>query len=214
MRIENGFQIVGSKIGATSSAVQRQFGIYQPDFGMLFNDGRVEDGGEISVREIMQPKVEGEIAFVLSRDIDKSPIDAVEVISSISHAVVALELLGSRIKNWDISIADTIADNASGSHWVIGNEPKSLEKIDLVNCKMVMKKNGNVVSEGRGSNSLGSPINSALWLIRTLLNLNIPMKAGDFILSGSLGEVVDAKAGDKFSLTISGLGRTSVNFIE
>ncbi len=213
-RIAEGAGIVGSKIGLTSPVVQQQFGIAQPDFGMLFDDKEVWNGGEISVQEIMQPRAEAEIAFVLGKDLDSESITSVDVISAIEYALASIEIVGSRIEGWDIRITDTIADNASASHFVVGHKPVRLENLDLINCKMVMEKNGQMASEGIGSACLGSPINAMLWLAKTMARLGRPMRAGDLILTGALGPMVNVEAGDEFRAVIEGLGEVSVKFAD
>lgn len=213
-RIAAGAKIIGSKIGLTSPAVQKQFGISQPDFGMLWDDREVWNGGEISIREIMQPRAEAEIAFVLGKDLRGQNLTSIDVISAIDYALASIELVGSRIENWDIRITDTIADNASASHWVVGHKPVKLENLDLINCKMQMEKNGKVVSEGIGSACLGSPINAMLWLAKTMARLGKPMCVGDVVLTGALGPMVSVEAGDFFRAAIEGLGEVSVKFME
>ncbi len=214
LHLEKGYKAVGSKIGATSLAVQKQFGLMEPDFGILFNDGEIENGGKISLSEIMYPKVEGEIAFVLGKDLIAGPLSMDEVSSSIAHALVSIELLGSRIINWDITLADTIADNASASHYILGSKAVALTDIDLINCKMNMWKNGEIVSEGKGSDTMGSPLNSMFWLANKFIQLGTPMRAGDIILTGALGPVIDVRSGDNFTIEITGLGEASVNFTD
>ena len=214
LRIAAGARVVGSKIGLTSPVVQAQFGINTPDFGMLWDDKEVCNGGEISIREIMQPRAEAEIAFVLGKDLTGSSITTIDVISSIEYALASIELVGSRIEGWDIRITDTIADNASASHWVVGHKPVRLENLDLINCKMVLEKNGQKASEGIGSACLGSPINAMLWLAKTMARLGKPMRAGDVILTGALGPMLKVEAGDHFKATIEGLGDVSVQFTQ
>jgi len=214
LRIENGSRIVGKKIGLTNKSIQQKFGITQPDFGMLWNDKEVLNGGEISVKEIVQPKAEAEIAFVLGKDLNALSLTSIDVINAIDYALASIEIVGSRIKNWDIGITDTIADNASASHWVVGHRPVKLENFDMLNCKMIMEKNGQVVSEGVGRNCLQSPINAMLWLAQKMVELGRPMKAGEVILTGSLGPFIDIKAGDHFKANIEGLGEVSAYFTE
>lgn len=214
LRIAEGARVVGSKIGLTSPSVQKQFGISKPDFGMLWDDKEVWNGGEISVKEIMQPRAEAEIAFVLGKDLTGEAITSVDVISAIEYALASIELVGSRIEGWDIRITDTIADNASASHWVVGHKPVRLEKLDLINCKMILEKNGKVESKGTGSACLGSPINAMLWLAKTMSRLGKPMKAGDVILTGALGPMLKVEAGDFFRTEIEGLGEVSVQFTD
>lgn len=211
-RIQQGAKVIGSKIGLTAPAVQNQFGIDQPDFGMLWHDTEIDNGGEISMSQLMQPKAEVEIAFVLGKDLDSEHLTSVDILSGIDYALPAIEIVGSRIRDWDIKITDTIADNASASHWVLGHSPKKLSQLDLLNCKMQMKNHDEVVSQGVGKNCLGSPINAMLWLARKMVEIKQPMKAGDLILTGALGPMTNAKAGDHFTATIEGLGQVSLAF--
>lgn len=213
-KIAAGAKVIGHKIGLTAPVVQKQLGVDQPDFGLLWQDKEVLNSGEVSVGELMQPKAEAEIAFVLGTDLDAAQLSISEVSEAIDHALVSIEIVGSRIRNWDIKITDTIADNASASHWVIGDQKVKLQEVDLVNCKMVMENNGQVVSEGVGSACLGSPINAVLWLARKMVAIGQPLKAGDLILSGSLGAMVSAKAGDNFKISIEGLGSVSASFVD
>ena len=214
LRIAEGARVIGSKIGLTAPVVQKQLGVDQPDFGMLWNDKEVLNGGEVSMKDLMQPRAEAEIAFVLGQDLTRDRLTSVDILSAIDYAVASIEIVGSRIADWNIKITDTIADNASASHWVIGHKPVKLENLDLINCKMVMENNGKVVSEGVGKACLGSPINAMLWLAQKMQQIGKPMKAGDIILSGALGPMVSAKAGDNFRVTIEGLGEVSAAFVD
>lgn len=213
-RLKSGAKIIGHKIGLTAPVVQKQLGVDQPDFGLLWHDKEVQNGGEISVSELMQPRAEAEIAFVLGKDLDQEIITTVDILNAVEYAVASIEIVGSRIKNWDIKIADTIADNASASHWVIGHQPVKLENLDLINCKMQMTNHGEIVSEGTGKACLGSPINALLWLAQKMVVMKQPLKAGDLILSGAVGPMISAKSGDHFNVTIEGLGSVSVSFID
>ena len=186
-RVASGGRVIGHKIGLTAPVVQKQLGVDQPDFGLLWHDKEIMNGGEISVSELMQPKAEAEIAFVLGKDLNADFITSIDVLNAVEYALASIEVVGSRISNWDIKITDTIADNASASHWVVGHQPVKLQHLDLVNCKMSMKNNGKVVSEGIGSACLGSPINALLWLARKMVQMGEPLKAGDLILSGCGG---------------------------
>lgn len=207
-----GGRIVGSKIGLTSVVVQKQLGVDQPDFGVLFDDMELENGSEVDFKLLMQPKAEAEIAFVLKKDLPDTQIGAADVISAIDYALVSIEIVGSRIAKWDIKITDTIADNASASHFVLGHKPVRLENLDLINCEMEMSVNGKIVSEGKGAACMGSPINATLWLAKTMAKLGRPLKAGDVILSGALGPMAAINPGDEVVTKISGLGSVSVKF--
>lgn len=213
-RVANGARIVGKKIGLTSIIVQKQIGVNQPDFGILFNDMEVLNGLSISMTELMQPKIEAEIAFVLSKDLDADNLTSVDIIDAVAYALPALEIVGSRISDWNIKITDTVADNASASHFVVGHSPKKLHQIDLTDIKMTMKRNGEVVSSGRGSDCFGSPINATLWLANTMKTMGQPLKKGEIIFTGALGSMVDVKEGDHFTAQFEGLGDVGLHFKE
>ncbi len=213
-RLDHGARIVGKKIGLTSFSVQKQLGIDQPDFGILFNDMEVLNGTSISMGALMQPKAEAEIAFVLGEDLDEKNLTSIDVINAIDYALPSIEIVGSRIENWNIKITDTIADNASASHFVVGHTPKTLDEFDMVNCKMKMYTNGELSSEGTGAACLASPINAVLWLANKMVELGDPLQAGELILSGALGPMVQVKAGDHIMAEFEGIGSVSVSFIE
>lgn len=211
-KLVDGARIVGKKIGLTSIKVQEQFGISTPDFGILFDDMEVLNGLSLPISEVMQPKIEGELAFVLGGSLDNDKLTIVDIINSIDYVLPSLEIVGSRIENWNIRIADTVADNASASHYVLGHTPKMLDDIDIVNCKMNMTINGKLKSSGSGKDCLGSPLNAVLWLARKMQAVGQPLQAGELILSGSLGPMVVVNAGDHVDAEFEGLGSVSISF--
>lgn len=211
-KLSDGCRLVGRKIGLTSFAVQKQLGVNQPDYGMLFHQMEVMNGGEIPWKDCMQPKAEAEIAFVLGKDLNQSQLSIPQIISAIDYALPCIEIVGSRIENWDIKITDTIADNASASHFVIGHTPRKLSDINVVTCKMNMTNNDDLVSQGNGAACMGSPINATWWLAQVMVNLGRPLKAGDLVLAGALGPMVNANEGDYFVADFEGLGSVSVKF--
>lgn len=210
--VNEGHRITGRKIGLTSLAVQKQLKVDQPDFGTLFETMAISDGEEINVSSVMQPKCEAEVAFVLERDLNKANVTLTDLISSIAYALPAIEVVDSRISNWDINILDTIADNASSGLYVLGHTPVKLNHLDLRLAGMVMERKGEQVSLGVGASCLGHPLNAALWLARTMIENNTPLKAGDVILSGALGPLVPASPGDVFEARIQGLGSVRACF--
>ena len=211
-RIAGGARIIGRKIGLTSVAVQKQLGVDQPDYGMLLDDMEILNGGTIAWSELTQPKIEAEIAFVLSKDLPSARIGAADVISAIDYALASLEIVGSRIENWNIRITDTIADNASASHFILGHRPVKISDFDLLNCSMSMEKNGEKVSEGKGSACLGSPINATLWLAQRMASLGQPLRAGDVVLTGAVGPMATVRPGDHIKAVFDVLGEVSVHF--
>jgi 2-keto-4-pentenoate hydratase len=210
--LDAGRRIVGRKIGLTSPAVQRQLGVDQPDFGALFADMAVPDGGEVPAGRLLQPKVEAEIALVLGRDLPHRECAVVDVLRAVEFALPALEIVDSRVRGWDISLVDTVADNASCGLYVLGGTPVPLTRIDLRSVTMVMTRGGETVSEGTGAACLGSPLNAAVWLASALAERGSPLRAGDLVLTGALGPMVPAAPSDVFEAAISDLGSVRVAF--
>jgi len=211
-RVAEGAVVVGRKIGLTSEVVQRQLGVDQPDFGVLFADMEVADGGIAPMSRLLQPKVEAEIAFGLAADLAEGDLDDDQVRAAVAWAAPALEIVDSRVAGWDISFADTVADNASSGLYVIGAPQVDLATIDPVAVEMAMTLNGVEVSVGRGSASLGDPLVALAWLARTARDFGDPLRAGQVILSGALGPMVAVTAGDAVTATISTLGSVAVSF--
>jgi len=210
--LEQGRRLSGRKIGLTSKAVQKQLGVDTPDFGMLFADMEVQDGDEIDMARLQQPKVEAEIALVIDADLEDEDLTMPELISSVAYALPAIEIVGSRIAKWDIRLLDTVADNASSGLYVLGSSPVSLGQFDPRMCGMVMERRGEQVSLGSGMACLGNPLNAALWLARTMVKVGAPLMAGDLIMTGALGPMVEVKAGDVLEARINGLGSVRAVF--
>ncbi|RXI98304.1 2-keto-4-pentenoate hydratase [Anaerobacillus alkaliphilus] len=213
-KIDQGQFVVGKKIGLTSVAMQNFLGVNEPDYGHLFNEMVVEVGKDISFYRVMQPKVEAEIAFILKEDLVGPNVTADDVLRATDYVVPALEIVDSRILNWKIKLADTIADNASSGLFVLGKMPVDVQNIDLAKVKMCFYKNGELVNTGVGSDVLGHPANCVAWLANKISHFGISLKAGEVILSGALSAAVDAKPGDEFKATIDALGEVNVRFAE
>ena len=210
-RIGKGAVVVGSKIGLTSFAVQKQLGVDQPDFGLIFADTEVENGGSLPIEAVIQPKAEAEVAFVLKKSLD-GEVTEESVADAVDYAVAAIEIVGSRVLNWDIRITDTVADNASASHFVLGDRPIKLSEVALHEVGMKLYKNGQLVSEGNGAAGLGSPLKALQWLAETMKSCGTPLQQGDIILSGALGPMVAAEKGDVFEAEIDVLGKVKFGF--
>jgi 2-keto-4-pentenoate hydratase len=210
--LERGRRLVGRKIGLTSKSVQKQLGVDSPDFGMLYADMALADGEQVALGRVMQPKVEAEVAVVLERDLTQPDVSLAEVITATAYALPAIEIVGSRIENWNIKLLDTVADNASSGLFVLGGEPKKLEHLDLRLCGMVMERRGEPVSVGAGVACLGNPLNAAVWLARTMVAMGSPLKAGDVIMTGALGPMVTVAPGDVIEVRIDGLGSVRAAF--
>ncbi|MCD4535122.1 fumarylacetoacetate hydrolase family protein [Nocardioides sp. cx-169] len=219
-RLEGGATVVGRKIGATSEAVQRQLGVDQPDFGYLLSDMDVSDGADgapVSMGTLLQPRVEGEIAFVLSRDLSPASEEELTlalVRDAVAVALPALEIVDSRIADWDIGFTDTVADNASSGLFVVGRKGRSLEEVEPREVAMSLTINDEERSAGTGAACLGDPLEALRWLAVQAYRFGDPLRAGHLILSGALGPFVPFVPGDRVVATISGFAPLSVQFEE
>lgn len=204
---------VGRKIGLTSAAVQRQMQVDTPDFGVLFADMAYGDSQPIPFGDLLQPRVEAEVAFVLGADLPEGDVTGPELIRAIEFVLPAIEVVDSRIADWDISIFDTVADNASSGLFVTGGSPRSLRDIDdLRASEMALTVDGEVVSSGTGAACLGHPLNAVVWLANVVAERGEPLRAGELVLSGSLGALVPVGPGLTYEARISGLGSVRAVF--
>lgn len=212
-RIACGERVVGKKIGVTSKAVQDMLGVHQPDFGFLTNEMELPNGASVKLAEkLIQPRAEGEIAFILGKDLAGPGVTAQAVLEATAFIAPCFEIVDSRIHDWNIKIQDTIADNASCGVYLLGEPRVSPAGMDLAGLKLTMFKNGQQVGEGYGSAVQGNPLAAVAWLANTLGKLGIPFKAGETILSGSLVPLESASIGDEFLLEIENLGTASISF--
>lgn len=203
-------RVVGRKIGITSKAVMEWLKVDEPDFGHLLDDMAIVDGGEVKRDDLVQPRIEGEIAFVLGRDLKGPGTCAHDVVAATDYVCAALEIIDSRVADWKITYRDTVADNASSARFVLATTRSSLQGVDLPLCGMALRKNGRVVSTGAGAACLGNPVNAVIWLADKLGSLGDGLKAGDVVLSGALGPVTPIERGDFVEIEVAHVGRCSV----
>lgn len=209
-RMDAGARRIGRKVGLTSLAVQRQLGVDQPDFGSLLNTMLLGPGEPLALGELIQARAEAEIAFVLGADLTDGPILPMHVANATDCVLPAIEIIDSRIADWKITFADTVADNASSARFVLGDRPAfpDFEQMELAG--MALWRNGSLVSSGAGAACLGHPLRAVAWLANTLLAFGEPLREGDIVLSGALGPVTPMAAGDHLEAAISGIGRLSL----
>jgi 2-oxopent-4-enoate/cis-2-oxohex-4-enoate hydratase len=212
-RLADGERVVGKKIGVTSEAVQRMLDVHQPDFGFLTDVMMFEDGARIPIAQhLIQPRAEGEIAFLLARDLAGPGVTEADALAATRAVRPCFEIVDSRIRDWKIRIEDTVADNASSGVFVLGQGEIDPRTLDLPRCRIAVEKNGAPLSEGVGAAALGSPAYCVAWLANTLARFGIPLRAGEVILSGSLVPLEPVRPGDRFHLSLEGIGTASVSF--
>jgi 2-keto-4-pentenoate hydratase len=211
--LDAGRRVVGKKIGLTAQAVQAQLGVDQPDYGILFADMSVNDDEPFELSMLIAARAEAEVAFVLERDLDHEINTAAEVIRATAFVLPAIEIVDSRVTNWDITITDTVADNASSARYVVGTSPKLLTELDVRTVSMSMMLGDAEVSAGNGTACLGNPVNAVVWLANQMSRRGDPLRAGDLILSGALGPMARVSEPGRYEAMISGLGSVRANFV-
>jgi 2-keto-4-pentenoate hydratase len=212
-KVRDGQQIVGKKIGITSLAIQAMMGIDQPDFGYLLGNMEVKDG-TIPMARVMQPRIEGEIAFVLKKDLVGPKVTTLDVMLATDYVVAAFEIVDSRVKDFKVKFADTVADNASSGFYLLGTKRVKVEDVDLTQVGMTLYKNGEMINSGVGSAALGNPAYCVAWLANKLSEYGEYLKEGDVILSGALSAAIEASVNDQFLVRFSKLGEVKVQFTE
>lgn len=207
-----GRRVVGRKAGLTAETVQRQLGVDQPDYGVLFEDMRIPDGGVLDPARTLQPKAEAEIAFILSRDLAHATCDWQTVAAAVASVHAAIEVVDSRIADWKIAFADTVADNGSSAFFVLSEAGLQLEGLELAGAEMELLINDARVSAGSGAAVMGNPLNAAAWLANTLAERGDPLRKGDIVLAGALGPMVSLAPGDRVRARISGIGECGFSY--
>ncbi|MEV5651974.1 fumarylacetoacetate hydrolase family protein [Nocardia sp. NPDC052254] len=213
-RVAAGARVVGRKIGLTSPAVQRQLGVGQPDLGVLLDDMADTEAGGVPLWRLMQPKVEAEIAFILTEDLADGELGPDRIRHAVGYAAAAIEIVDSRIADWDITFGDTVADNGSSARFVLGAARRTLDEFEPVEAVMEMTLDGARVSTGTGDACLGDPLDALAWLATTAREFGDPLRAGEVVLSGALGPMVAVTGPCVVRTEISGLGSVTARFVE
>lgn len=212
-RLDAGARVVGRKIGLTSEAVQQQLGVDQPDFGNLTDDMQFPDKANMPISStLIQPKVEGEIAFILKDRLTGPGVTPGDVVAATDYVSPCFEIVDSRIADWDIQLIDTVADNASCGLFLLGNDRADPRRLDLSSCVLEVEIDGQLAASGKGTAALGSPLICVAWLANRLADFGVSLEAGDIILSGSLVPFLPAVPGNHLRVRISGIGTAEVTF--
>jgi 2-oxopent-4-enoate hydratase len=211
-RTDGGRIIRGGKVGLTSRAMQQLLGVDEPDFGVLLDDMFVEDGAEVDLRTMLQPRVEAEIAFVLARDLAGPGVTTTDVLTATAGVLPAIEIVDSRIADWRIELVDTIADNASSGRVVVGGRLTPVTAVDLRLVGVMFYRNGVPIDSGAGAAALGNPAYCVAWLANKLGTFGSGLHAGDVVLPGALHRMVPVRPGDVFRAAFAHLGDVTVRF--
>ena len=212
-RIASGSRIVGRKVGLTSIAMQKMLGVNEPDFGHLFEEMVLASGCACPTKTLMLPRVEPEIAFVLNRELRGPGVTRQQVLEAAECVTPALEIIDTRIRGWQITLADTIADNASSARVVLGDQRTPALKFDLASIEMVLKKNGETVETGVGAAVLGHPAEPVAWLANKLADFGQSLAAGSVVIPGALCRAVEVMVGDSITAEFTHLGSVSARFV-
>lgn len=215
-KLAEGRKVIGKKIGLTSKAMQESLGVDEPDYGHLLDDMVISpDNPVVYSDQVMQPRAEGELAFILKKDLVGPNVTVEDVLDATESIVASIEIVDSRVQDWKISLRDTVADNASSAMYVLGDKFLKPEVADRIKVKMQLYKNGELINEGSGKDVLGDPAYCVAWLANKLHDYGIELKAGEVILAGALSKAIEAVPGDEFKCVFTeGFGEVSVRFDE
>ena len=213
-RLAEGGVLQGRKVGLTSKPMQDLLGVDEPDFGALLDDMFVEEGDDVALEELLQPRAEAEIAFVMARDLTGPGVTVNAALGAVAGALPALEIIDSRIADWEIKLVDTVADNASSARVVLGGRLTPLDQLDLRLVGMALSRNGEAIDTGAGAAVLGNPIRCVAWLANRLSDFGASLRAGDVVLAGSLHRALPLDGGDVIRAEFAHLGAVTARFAD
>jgi 2-oxopent-4-enoate hydratase len=211
-RVRDGRHVVGRKVGLTSKPMQQLLGVDEPDFGALLDDMFVEEGDEVALGTLIQPRVEAEMAFIMGRDLAGPGVTTTTALAAIAGVLPAIEIVDSRVADWRIKLVDTIADNASSAKVVIGGRLTRVTDVDLRLIGMLFHRNGIPIANAAGAAALGNPARCVAWLANKLGALGTSLRRDDVVLPGAMHRMVPVRPGDVFRAEFARLGAVSVRF--
>ncbi len=210
IREQRGEKIVGKKIGLTSEKIREQVGVNEPDYGMLMNTAMMMDNEIVNLSQLIAPRGEAEIAFILKEDLIGPNVTIADVYRATEGIIPAIELVDSRMKDWKIKIQDTVADNASCARVILGSKMSDLRDVDLKHVGLVISRNGKVIDTAAGAAVMGHPAHAVAWLANKLHYYGILLKKGDIVISGSFTPVFNLAKGDFIEASFGPLGTVSL----
>jgi 2-keto-4-pentenoate hydratase len=213
-RLRNGATVRGHKVGLSSEAMQEMMGVDEPDYGHLLSDMEVFSDTPVSVGRYCMPRVEVEVAFVLGETLPGAECTEEDVVAGTEYVTASIELIDSRIEDWNIKIADTIADNASSAGFVLGTKRIDPDSVDLKAIEATLLCDGEQVASGRSDAVLGNPVTAVAWLARKVASFGVTLEAGHVIMPGSVHRAIDAHAGDDFEAVFTDLGSVRLSFTD
>lgn len=211
-RVAEGARVLGHKVGLSSLAMQQMMGVDEPDYGHLLDEMQVFEDTPVKAGRYLYPRVEVEVGFILSADLPGAGCTEDDVLAATDALVPSIELIDTRITDWKIALCDTIADNASSAGFVLGEARVAPADIDVKAIDAVLRRNGEVIAEGRSDAVLGNPVTAVAWLSRKVESFGVRLKKGDIVLPGSCTRAIDAHAGDEFVADFTGLGSVRLSF--
>ncbi|ATA27658.1 2-keto-4-pentenoate hydratase [Mycobacterium lepraemurium] len=211
-RVAEGARVLGHKVGLSSLAIQQMMGVDEPDYGHLLDDMQLFEDTPVKTNRYLYPRVEVEVGFILNADLPGAGCTEDDVMAATEAFVPAIELIDTRITDWKIELCDTIADNASSAGFVLGAAQVSPQDIDIKGIDAVLRRNGEVVAEGRTDAVLGNPVTAVAWLARKVDGFGVRLRKGDVVLPGSCTKAIDAHPGDEFVADFAGLGSVRLSF--
>lgn len=212
LRLATGDVVRGHKVGLTARVMQQQFGVDRPDFGHLLASMFHPEGEPLPVASLIAPRVEPELAFFLTEPLQGPGVTVADVLSATGFVMPALEIIDSRIQNWQIGIVDTVADNASSARVVLGGSRTSLDDLDPRLIGVVLRRNGEIVETGASGAVLGNPAQAVAWIANTIAGHGASLNAGDIVMPGTCTRAIEMKPGDTIRADFEHLGHVSVSF--